>query len=164
MGHSHLAIRHLVKKLEMAEARRTAKPSLPEWLVQLIDGISQIFEPFSGVARVGYECQKSEQGWEVALFLGEHEVVGGPDDGQMRPVNFRFNISEIAQHFDSIGPIYWNAFPNSHVCYEAVADLSFLTIEGTSHEQTIRIQLHAGPPDCIGPALRQYPDGRLELV
>jgi len=164
LSHSHLAIRHLVKKLEMSETRRTIKQSLPEWLVQFVDRLSARFEPFSGVARVGYECQNSDTGWEIALFLGEHEVVGGPDDGQMKPVNFRFDISEIQQNFDRIDGIFWNAFPNSHVCYESMADLSFLTIQGEIEGHSVRIQLHAGPPDSIGPALRQYPDGRLELV
>jgi len=164
LSHSHLAIRHLVRKLEMSETRRTTRPTLPDWLTHFIDQISDRFEPFSGVARVGYECQHSDSGWEVALFLGEHEVVGGPEDGQMKPVNFRFDVSEIQKNFDSVDGIFWNAFPNSHVCYESMADLSFLTIQGQLHGHAVRVQLHAGPPDCIGPALREYPDGRLELV
>ena len=164
MSHSHLAIRHLVKKLEMSDTRRTTKPTLPEWLTLFIDDLSQRFEPFSGVARVGYECQNSEMGWEIALFLGEHEVVGGPQDGELKPVNFRFDITEIHRSFQSIEGIFWNAFPNSHVCYDGMADLSFLTIQGKVSDHTVRVQLHAGPPDVIGPALRQYADGRLELV
>jgi hypothetical protein len=148
----------------MTESRRTAKPTLPTWLVQFIDHISDRFEPFSGVARVGYECHHTEYGWEIALFLGEHEVVGGPDDGHMRPVNFRFNLTELTSSLDKVEEIFWNAFPNSHVCYDAMADLSFLTIVGITAGQKIRLQLHASPPDTIGPALREYPDGRMELV
>ncbi len=148
----------------MSANRRATKPTLPEWLLQFVDNLSDRFEPFSGVARVGYECQNSETGWEIALFLGEHEVVGGPEDGQMKPVNFRFDITSIHQSFDQVDGIYWNAFPNSHVCYESMADLSFLTIQGQVSGNVVRVQLHAGPPDSIGPALRQYPDGRLELV
>ncbi|WP_092049688.1 hypothetical protein [Planctomicrobium piriforme] len=164
MSHSHLAIRHLVKQLELSDTRRTTRPALPVWLVQFIDDFSQRFEPFNGVARVGYECQQSEQCWEVALFLGEHEVIGGPQDGQMRPINFRFDLKEIGKSFQTLEGMNWNAFPNSHVCYESMADLSFLTIEGLVSGQKVRVQLHAGPPDSIGPAIRQYPDGRVELV
>lgn len=148
----------------MAERRRPAKPTLPEWLVEFINTVSERFEPFSGVARVGFECQKSENGWEIALFLGEHEVVGGADDGHVKPVNFRFDLNQLSNCFDHVTQVFWNVFPNSHVCQEVVSDLSFVTIEGHVQTQQVRLQLHAGPPDTAGPALRQYPDGRLELV
>jgi len=164
LSHSHLAIRHLVKKLEMQEGRRSSKPSRPAWLSEFVDRFSQRFEPFSGVARVGYECMQSEGVWEIAIFLGELEIVGGADDGEMRPVNFRFNLKEIAGEFDEIRSLYWNAFPNSHVCFDSMADLSFLTIEGIVNSNPVRLQLHAGPPDSIGPGLREHQDGRLELV
>lgn len=164
LSHSHLAIRHLVKKLEMQAGQRPAKPQKPAWLSEFVDRMAQRFEPFSGVARVGYECQQSEEIWELAVFLGELEIVGGAEDGKMRPVNFRFDLKNLTCEFDEIRSIYWNAFPNSHVCFESMADLSFLTIEGVVRSRIVRLQLHALPPDSVGPGLREYKDGRLELV
>lgn len=164
MSHSHLAIRHLVKKLEMQEGRRSAKPQLPAWLIEFVNRLSQRFEPFSGVARVGYECMQADEIWEVAVFLGELEIVGGAEDGEMHPINFRFDLKGIADEFERIQTLCWNAFPNSHVCFESMADLSFLTLEGYVNGQLIRLQLHAGPPDSIGPGMREHQDGRLELV
>jgi hypothetical protein len=150
--------------LELKGERGSHRHASPAWLVQFIDNFSQRFEPFSGVARVGYECQKAENGWEVAIFLGEHEIVGGAADGQLRPINFRFDLKNIDAEFDQLSTISWNAFPSSHVCLEMMADLSFLTIEGIVHGEHVRLQLHAGPPDSIGPAIREHVDGRLELV
>lgn len=148
----------------MQEGRRSIKPQRPAWLSEFVDRLAQRFEPFSGVARVGYECMQSDQVWELAIFLGELEIVGGAEDGEMRPVNFRFNLQDITGEFDEVRSIFWNAFPNSHVCFESMADLSFLTIEGVVQTQIIKLQLHAGPPDSIGPGLREHQDGRLELV
>lgn len=164
MSHSHLAIRHLVKKLEMSQTRRSLKPQLPAWLTQFVDEMAERFEPFHGIARVGFECQHTESGWDLALFLGENEQIGGPDDGQMTPVNFRFDLKNLIQHFDSIESLHWNVFPNSHVCYDQMADLSVLSINGTVKTHSLRLQIHAGPPDSIGPGTRQFPDGRVELV
>ncbi|WP_437227651.1 hypothetical protein SH661x_000484 [Planctomicrobium sp. SH661] len=164
MSHSHLAIRHLVRKLEMQEGRRSSKPQLPAWMTQFVDRLSDRFEPFSGVARVGYECSQSEGVWNLAVFLGELEIVGGAEDGELRPVNFRFDLNEISRDFETVEGVYWNAFPNSHVCFESMADLSFLSIEGMVQGQPVRVHLHAGPPDSVGPGLREHPDGRLELV
>ena len=148
----------------MQEGRRPSKPQRPAWLSEFVDRLSQRFEPFSGVARVGYECMQSDSIWELAIFLGELEIVGGADDGEMRPVNFRFNLKDIINEFDEIRSMYWNAFPNSHVCFDSLVDLSFLTIEGVIQSNPVRLQLHAAPPDSIGPGLREHQDGRLELV
>ncbi len=165
MSHSHLAIRHLVRKLELQEGRRISnKPPLPRWIVEFAERLSERFEPFSGVARVGYECVQGDQGYELAIFLGELEKVGGAEDGQLRPINFRFDLKDLSNEFDSISSISWNAFPNSHVCFDSMADLSFLTVDGVVNGHPIRLQLHAGPPDSIGPGLREHQDGRLELV
>jgi len=159
-----LAIRHLVKQLESVPQEERAKHAPPDWLHGFIDDIAQLFEPFSGVARVGYECMDGDDGWEIALFLGEHEIVGGANDGQMHPVNFRFDLGSVQAKFDRIDGMFWNAFPNSHVCFEEQADLSFVTIEGVINEKIVRLQLHAAPPEAVEPAMRQHPDGRMEIV
>ncbi|WP_437187007.1 hypothetical protein SH668x_000381 [Planctomicrobium sp. SH668] len=164
MSHSHLAIRHLVRKLEKQEGRRSVKPQLPAWLIEFADRLSQRFEPFSGVARVGYECINVDNSWEIAFFLGELEIVGGPGDGEMRPVNFRFDLKGLTNEFESVQAMYWNAFPSSHACYDACSDLSLLTVEGLIMGQSVKLQLHAGPPDSVGPGLREFQDGRFELA
>jgi len=164
VSHSHLAIRHLVRQLETSGPRKISKPQLPAWLVQFVEQFSERFEPFSGIARVGYQCLRSDDAWELSLFLGEHEIIGGPGDGERHSVNFRFDLFQLTRHFETVQNVSWNAFPNSSVCFEEIADLSFLTIEGIVQGERLRVQIHAGPSEPTGPAMRQYGDGRLEVV
>ncbi|MCA8998827.1 MAG: hypothetical protein KDA80_17645 [Planctomycetaceae bacterium] len=163
MSHSHLVIRHLIRQLEKSP-ERPARPVLPDWLVDFIHSLTENFEPFSGVARVGYEAQQADDGWELAMFLGETEIVGGAEDGERSPVNFRFSLTDLHDRFDRVEHIYWNAFPNSHVCLDNSGDLSFLSVEGVLAGERIRLQIHPSAPDAVGPAIRQHQDGRLELV
>ncbi len=164
MSRSHLAVRHLLRQLELKREKGMSSQIIPNWFSQFIDAISERFEPFSGVARVGYECAFSEGGWEISIFLGETELVGGADDGRMLPVNFRFDLTGVVQQFDQLDGMHWNAFPNSPVETEQPSDLSFVTITGTIQGEKVLIQLHATPPNPVGPGIRQHSDGRLELV
>ena len=164
MSRSYLAIRHLLRQLEIKREKGISKQIIPIWISKFVDDISERFEPFSGVARVGYECAFSDGGWEISIFLGETELVGGAEDGRLLPVNFRFDVTGITNQFDTVEAIHWNAFPNSPVETEVPSDLSFMTISGTIQKAAVLLQLHATPPNPIGPALRQHSDGRMELV
>ena len=164
MSRSHLAIRHLVRQLEQQRADDRPKPVVPHWLQALVQRVSEAFEPFSGVARAGYECFQAEHGWEVALFLGECEMVGGKHDGTTLPVNFKFDLLELHESFKRIDALSWNAFPNSPWTTESVTELSFLTVSGTVDGHHVLMQIHAISPEPFGPALKQHQDGRIELV
>lgn len=166
LSHSHLPIRHLIRHLEKTRAVRleSAAAVTPVWIRSFVDQIANLFEPFSGVARVGYEFSQADDGWELAMFLGEREVVGGANDGRLSPINFNFNLQGIAACFTRLETMQWNAFPNSHVCFENTSDMSFVTVRGTVGDQPLRLQIHSTPPDCVGPGHREYSDGQIELV
>lgn len=163
MSHSHLAIRHLIRQVEEYAARDPARPGLPDWLGQFIQRAAELFEPFSGVARPGFECCRAEERWEIALFLGKTEHVGGPEDGAQSAVNFSFDVLRLTALFERLETLRWSAFPDCHV-YDDAVDLSFLLAEGTVNGQRLTLQVHAGPPDCAGPALRRYSDGSYVTV
>ncbi|MEZ6056421.1 MAG: hypothetical protein R3C01_06925 [Planctomycetaceae bacterium] len=162
--HSHLAIRHLIRHVEDRRNRRGLGRELPGWLTSSIDRLSDVFEPFSGVARVGYEAIQAGDRWEVSMFLGEQETVGGADDGRATAVNFRFDINAIYSLCDRVDSLCWNAFPNSHVVSEEDRFDTFLTLEAVIDGHAIALQVHALPPESVGPAMRQHADGRMELV
>lgn len=164
LSRSYLAVRHLLRQLEIKREKGLKSRIIPGWLDQFIDEISDRFEPFSGVARVGYECAFSEDLWELSIFLGETELIGGAEDGRMLPVNFRFDLTTITNQFDEIESIHWNAFPNNPDEMAGATDLSFLTVNGTIENDKVLLQLHSTPPDQVGPAIRQHLDGRLELT
>lgn len=159
--HSHLAIRHLIRQLDLS-GRPEPATAAPQWLTNfLVDAAAQ-FEPFSGTARAGYECRHTPDGWEAALFLGMNELVGGADDGCIRPVNFRFDVLQLTQRFEHVDSISWNAFPNRYS--DGETDLSMLTLIGRVSGETIRLQVYAAAPEECGPAMRVYTDGRCEVV
>ncbi|TWT58652.1 hypothetical protein KOR42_20340 [Thalassoglobus neptunius] len=164
LSRSYLAVRHLLRQLELKKNSEKRKAIIPHWFAGFVDQVSALFEPFSGVARVGYECTQAETGWEVSMFLGQNETVGGADDGQLKAVNFRFDMKGLSDCFDSVESIHWNAFPRQDLMTADSVDLSFLTVIGEVQSSVVKLQLHTSPPMAVGPAMRHYPDGRVELV
>jgi hypothetical protein len=159
LSHSHLAIRHLIRELEL-RGRRRSSPPVPTWLTGFLCEASELFEPFTGTARAGYECRRTEEGWTAALFLGANETVGGPEDGRVRRVSFRFDAKSLARRFDRIDSLVWTALPQ----LEAADDLSFLSVVGTVRGELLRLEIYASPPEGTGPGMRIHADGRVELA
>ncbi|MFV0446835.1 MAG: hypothetical protein ACK5Q5_24955 [Planctomycetaceae bacterium] len=161
--HSHLAIRHLIRHVAERRQNGIGQPVLPSKLVNLIDNVCQLFEPLTGVARAGYECMFGEDRWEISVFLGEQEVVGGPKDGELAPVNFRFDVAGLTPLFERVNTVNWNAIPWTYGTDDGLFE-SFLTIDGVAAGERISLQVHALAPRELGPGLKQYSDGRLELA
>lgn len=129
-----------------------------------IQHAAEQFEPFRGVARPGFECAFGEGRWEISLFLGKTERVGGRDDGAQSPVNFKFDVRGLIDLFDELDSVRWNAFPDCGAYVDEVVDLSFLVAEGTVQGSPVALQILAGPPEDAGPALKQYDDGSYATV
>jgi len=161
LPHSHLAIRHLIRQLEDHGRRPSAAP--PTWLEEFIVAAAELFEPFQGAARPGFECVRSGERWEVSVFLGLMEHVGGPLDGERVAVNFRFDLKSLAALFDEFETLRWNAFPNCVALDEPAVDLSFVLAEGIVNSEPISLQVHAGPPDPLEPSLKKHADGRYSM-
>lgn len=162
--HSHLPIRHLIRFVEERRQQGEGQPTIPATVTSFINDVGALFEPYTGVARAGYECLFGDDRWEISLFLGETERVGGPSDGELRPVNFRFDVEGLRPLFDELQSLQWNAIPNGHVYVDTSRFDSFLTVEGTVGGHRISLQIHALAPAAVGPAMRHYSDGRVELV
>ena len=93
----------LIQNLEDYRFRRKKKDHRPEWLIELIEDMAELFEPLREVARVGYDCQLTEQGWLVRMYLGTMEIIGGPQDGQIEHASFRMDLRALAHLFDRVG-------------------------------------------------------------
>ena len=163
MSHSHLAMQHLIRQVEVYSERRDSQQRVPEWLLSFVHDVASRFEPFNGMARPGYECRQEDDRWEVAIFLGKTELVGGAQDGATIPVNFCFDLQGLMSAFDEISSFQWNAFPDCCVYEDDVLDLSFISAEGLVGGKTVIVQIHAGPPETASPALRQHADGSFTI-
>jgi len=153
-------IRHLVQGLE-ARGREAIDIRIPEVIQAFVTNVADLFEPFSGAARVGYECNFADESFEISMFVGARETVGGQYDGRQEPQNFRFNLQGLFDRFDSIQSFLWNAMPHSPLNDEG---LSFVVVEGLVQGHVVRLQLHPTAPEEMGPAIREYLDGTVELA
>lgn len=160
MAHSHLVIRHLVQGLE-ARGRDAIDIRMPEVIESFVHSVADLFEPFSGSARVGYECNFADESFEISMFVGAREIVGGQYDGRQEPQNFRFNLQGLFDRFDSIQSFLWNAIPHSPMID---GGMSFIVVEGLVHGHLVRLQLHPTAPEEMGPAILEYTDGSVELA
>lgn len=162
MSHSHLPLQHLLKKIETAgpSPRRNVRPA---WMTELIDSVAELFEPFTDVGRVGFECRLTDDHWEVSMYLGKTEFVGGKADGEMKTVDFQFDLLKLNQLFTQIHVMTWSAFPGADGS-EDRSECSFVSMDGIYRENTVRLRIFSAPPEQAGPGLRQHVDGTWEPV
>ncbi len=131
----------------------------------MIDEVAELFEPLAGVARVGFDCRLAEDRWEVGLYLGTCELVGGKDDGRKKPIDFQFNLQELHRKFNLVERLDWTACPQIGRASQPDREpVSLITIEGYWGDHPLRLNIFETPPVQIGPGLREYPNGRREQV
>lgn len=164
MSHSHLGLQHLISKID-SPAYRRQRSSGPVWLPEFVDQVAELFEPFVDIGRVGYECSPSDEMWEIAMYLGGTELIGGKVDGEIRTVAFQFNLVALQQIFDSVEEFHWNAFPaGTFPEGDTSHDRSFIAVTGRYRESDVRLRVYCTAPRETGPGMRQYPDGTWEPV
>lgn len=166
VSHSHIALQHLIRKIDFA-GPRPKRSTAPVWLPEFVDQIAELFEPFVDVGRVGYECAPNTERWELSMYLGSTEVVGGKVDGEVRPVAFQFDLARLESIFDRIEECRWSAFPAGtagDAVESELSERSHLTIVGRYRENVLRLRVFCTPPAEAAPGLRQYADGSWETV
>jgi len=159
LSRSHLLVHHLLKQLELHKRDRKDRDRRPEWLSTFVHQTAALFEPLSGVAKVGYQCELTPIGWEARLYLGSTEIVGGRDDGQSRLISFEFDFARLTEGFTRVDEFRWNVCSTTDGCTG-----SFVTLRGHVDDNPISLKLYSRPPRDAGPAFRQRSDGTLEEV
>jgi hypothetical protein len=160
LSHSHIPVKHLLKQLEIYRSTRKNRDIRPQWLTDLIGRLSELFDPAGDVARVGFECRLTEEAWELLLFLGSTEIVGGPEDGQIRFANFRFDVLTLIDNFTEVDHVEWNSEAQPVQALEPRR--SFLQIAGRIDEKPLKLLIFAAPPPGIGPGIRAHHNGHCE--
>jgi hypothetical protein len=155
-------LQQLIHHLDSPASRRQ-RASGPLWLSEFVDQIAELFEPFIDVGRVGFECSPGDERWEVAMYLGGTESVGGRCDGEVRTVAFQFDVQALYSIFDEIESLHWNAFPpGAAIGDSGPGDRSFVGALGRYRDSRLRLRVYCLPPEGVGPGMRQYPDGSWE--
>lgn len=165
MSHAHLPIKHLIRKIELHGPKPT-RDIRPKWMAGFVDCLAELFEPFTEVGRVGFECAPAtDERWEISMYIGCNEVVGGRDDGRHLAVDFQFDLKPMLDLFEQVTTLKWNAFaaPTSSTD-PTPAERSCLFIEGVYSDTPIRVKIFSTPPEEAGPGLRYHSDGSWEAV
>ncbi|QDT64533.1 hypothetical protein [Calycomorphotria hydatis] len=162
MPHSHLTVNHLLRQLDEYLERKSERDMRPEWLTELIDNVADLFDPLTDIGRVGFDCRMTEEGWDVAMYLGSREFVGGAHDGRIAATDFRLNVIELTQLFVSVEEIQFEAVP-SKLAGQELAPMAEVSVRGHGPENTpLTLRVLAAPPEYACPGLRQFPNGELE--
>lgn len=162
MGHSHLVIQHLLKKLE-TDGPRPRRDRRPDWVTDLINHAAELFEPFTEIGRVGFDCRFREGAWEIALYLGSAELIGGKDDGHVQVVDFQFDLARLVELIQPVEKFVWNAIP-ARPGIDGPPDRSLIAIQGLHDGNRVHLHVYGTPPDEAGPGLRFFEDGRWETT
>jgi cation diffusion facilitator CzcD-associated flavoprotein CzcO len=77
VSHSHIALQHLISKIDSAEPR-SKRATGPLWLPEFVDQVAELFEPFVDVGRVGFDKVKTK-GRAAAPFEIRYQNGKGPE-------------------------------------------------------------------------------------
>ncbi len=166
MNHSHLPVAHFIAQLDKWKEERRQRDLRPDWLNRFIVDVAELFDPFEEVARVGFECRPDEdEGWQVGLFLGRTEIVGGRNDGRAEWGNFTFDVKRLVERFESVEDFRLFAFPKGDARIGSeLLPCAFLTLHGLVESQRLTLRVFTIPPQEAGIGLRRFTDGRCETV
>ena len=141
--------------LDLAEPRPPARPA---WLDRFVADAAELFDPLSGLGRVGYRSEPGEDGWAVALFLGATEIVGGPGDGLVAPARFRFDAAALSALFDAPPEVALEVLPQLAAHGVDGVDAA-LTLTGTVEGRALTATVLSVPPDGVEPGFKRYAAG-----
>lgn len=158
MNETDMPIENLLEQVEEYRLRREVRDGRPDRITDFITEIAEIFEPLHGVGRVGFDCQAAYGGWNISMYLGATEVVGGRDDGLHNHAPFHFDIDAAIAVFENVESVQ---FSSEHA--NRTAD-SGITISGHVDDLPVCLAIHASPPATVGAGLQRMPDRSLRLT
>ena len=155
----HESIEALLQQVEDYRLRREVRDGRPDEITQLITEAAELFEPMHGVARVGFNCEATPDGWAISLYLGATEVVGGRDDGKRSNTGFFFDLDAAIALFSTVDSIRFASQPGRDD-----SDDAGVIICGMVDQLPIRMAIHSVPPVEANAAMRRLPDRSLHLT
>ncbi|HVV99585.1 MAG TPA: hypothetical protein VHB77_04560 [Planctomycetaceae bacterium] len=120
----------------------------PDWLNTFANAISKFIEPADETAPLGCHIHDSDGLWEVTLFVGSTEVVGGERDGAVRRSRFTVDLAKVCELFTAIVRLDWQA-----LSLGARDELgAHVSIEGVYAGEKVWLRILASPPKGFPPA------------
>lgn len=154
-----------MKQMEHFSSEQMNLNCRPTWLNSFVDEVADIFNPLEEVGRVGFNCQFTEEYWEVGLFLGSTEIVGGQRDGQFVAASFQFDLLQLLDRFESVNRFHFNYLEQPEAAVANDSASAYITIEGHLADlELVRLNVYATPPTEAGPGFRKSHNGKLDTV
>jgi len=125
----------------------------PDWLASLADQVAGTFVAVDVLAPLACHVCQNEGVWELTLFASRTEIVGGAQDGGVRPSRFHINVKDLLALFDDVTSAYWQAQGLG-----STDDLGpHFGVEGVYEGHHVWLRLPAIPP-------KRFPPGRQALI
>ena len=134
---------------------------MPNWLQAFVWNAAEHFDPLGSLARAGYVASEEQGRWVVRLFLGETEVIGGPNDGAIIPTAFALDLEAVRREFERIDRIEWHGLPAGSSSKQT-RDEATLAVDGAVHGRDLRLLISLRAPADMGPGLKQMTDGSFQ--
>ena len=154
MPHSHLLVAHLLRQIGDRPAPDLRRDTRPAWLTDFVERVSGLFEPVSGLGRVGFDCRPDDGRWCAAVFLGATEVVGGPQDGLLRAAGFSMDLVALQDLFDRVDDLSLYA-----AAEDGTGERPRITLHGEVAGEPVTLEILSAPPGGATPGFKRYAGG-----
>lgn len=123
--------------------------SQPEWLLRLTENVCAAIVEQPEAAAIGCHHFFDEQRvvWELTVFFGRLEIVGGAHDGETFNAGFSLDVTSLAAEFDYPPEIRWCGAAQGRT-----DDLgAHLSLEGLWHGRRVWLRFLSQAPAHLGP-------------
>lgn len=121
--------------------------SPPEWLAELANLVASEMYPIDLLAPLGCHYHYNDEidggQWEVTVFAGSTEIVGGEFDGMQQPSRFCLNLGSMLKYFGEVSTFHWQTAPVA----EDDELGAHVAIEGTYKGQSVWLRVLAEAPE-----------------
>jgi hypothetical protein len=123
----------------------------PEWLSALADLIAEAIIGVDAPAPLGchFFHNESVDQWEITLFPGATEIVGGRHDGRVKPSPFALDLARLSWVLNDVERFHWQ----THSLGDSDDLGPHVSLEGTYEDHNVWLRILAEAPE-------QFPIGR----
>jgi len=119
----------------------------PKWLSVFANRLATTVDSYELLAPLACHYQEVDGTWEVSLFCGGTEIIGGEYDGEMRCSRFFLDLLDAMQLFDHLECVTWQAQPMGER-----DDLGpHVSIQGKIGEHPVWLRILAQAPEQFSP-------------
>lgn len=124
--------------------------SPPQWLRELADAAAPLMMPADVMAPIGCHFCLVDGTWEISLFAAATQIVGGKNDGVLRPSRFHLDVQALMGLFSEVRNVSWQALP-----FAANDELGpHIALEGVYGGNAVSLRILARAPRRFEPGRR----------